>query len=103
MIPGTVITLSGKKFLLPPMNLETMEVHQEFLGRAMRREMDENRMIADMVELGVIVHETLKQNYPDLELAEVKRGLTMAGLQGMTETLFKTSGFVDTIDDKVGE
>lgn len=97
MIPGIVVTVGDKKLLMPPMNVEIMELHGEFIQELMNKRGQAETVIHDIVRMAEIVYLTLKQNYPELQHAEVKRALNFANVQQFFEVLFKSSGFEETV------
>jgi len=97
MIPGIVVKIGDKKYLMPPMNVEIMELHGEFLQELMNKRGQTETVIHDIVRMAEIVCLTLKQNYPELSPAEVKRAVNFSNAHQFFEVLFKVSGFEETV------
>lgn len=98
MIPGTIITLGGKKYLLPPMNVEAMESEEEFLTEAMGGSPNPASGVRYMRAVSNLVHITLRRNYPDLTVEEVKKHVDFSNMHDLLANLFKTSGFQDKVE-----
>lgn len=96
MIRGTVITLGERKYLLPPLNAEAMELHGEFIQKAIAKNLTDEDTVNGMSIVTELIHMALKRNYPDLDAAEVKRNMDFGNMQELMACLFKTSGFVET-------
>ncbi len=97
MIPGTVINLSGKAYLLPPLNFRSFKLHKEFLGAAISGIFDKSSTMDSMEKLAEVVHSALVRNYPDLSLETVEDGLDFGNVQGVFQALMTTSGLVDKV------
>lgn len=91
MIPGTVIELGGRKYVLPPMNVATMELHKEFFKRAAKG-VDPEGAFDDLATIADMVHRSLKRNYPEVTLAEVQEHVDLANMHELMESVVKTSG-----------
>lgn len=96
MIRGTSITLGEKAYLLPPLNAAALELHAEFIQKALSKGLAEDDTIKGVSTIAELVYLALKRNYPDMELADVKNHIDFGNMHDMMECLFKTSGFVAT-------
>jgi len=93
MIPGTTITLGGKKYLLPPMNVEAMELHGDFITACVNGKAAEGQDMGGLVIIADLIYLSLARNYPDITRAEVKRHVDLGNMQALLASVFKTSGF----------
>ena len=93
MIPGTVITMGGKKYLLPPLNVAAMELHKDFLKKAAKGDIDPETAIDQIGTVAELVFLALKRNYPEITQAEVSEHVDFGNMADLLQNAFKTSGF----------
>lgn len=96
MIPGTLIKLGERQYLLPPLNAEAMEMHAEFLKQVIGKGIEQDRLVECLPAIADLVHCALRRNYPEIDIAEVKRNVDFGNLNGLITDLFKTSGFTES-------
>ena len=94
MIPGTRITLGRHHYLIPPLNFNAMELHKDFLARAMNGEIDPvEAMKTDFRTMGEIVYLAAKRNYPDLKIEALFDDLDVSNMAQAFQAVMRTSGF----------
>jgi hypothetical protein len=102
MIRGTVVTIGGKRYLMPPLNFNALEKHKEFFkqGKALAqggRPGDfDPRQFREMLEMA---HAALVRNYPALTLEELGDVMDPADIIELMPDLMKISGFVESIPE----
>lgn len=96
MIRGTVITLGDKRYVMPPMNVATMELHKEFFKGVASGTVPIEDMMDKLGIIADIVHRCLCRNYPDLKLELVQEHVDMGNMEELMGAVAKTSGLVLT-------
>lgn len=106
MIRGTVVTIGGVKYLMPPLNFNALEKHEAFFkqGKALAggdtASFDPSQF-RDMLDM---VHLALKRNYKDLTIETLADALDPADILDLMPSLMKISGFVTGIpEDEPGK
>lgn len=96
MIPGEVITIGGKQYTAPPLNLASMRAHKAMMIKAysMAKGSDAEPGPDDLLEMSEMLVESLQRNYPEITLSAIEADLDFptllsaftkiisAGLQG---------------------
>lgn len=103
MIPGTPVTIGGKKYLMPPLNINSMKLHKPTLVRLMKGAVSGDidpvtAVESDLEELTGVIHSALKRNYPELTIEDLGEHIDLANIQELVQTAIKTSGFVDRLE-----
>ena len=93
-LPGKLVTLSGEDFIVPPLNLASLERFQDHLGSY--------RGGIDPASVGLIIevaHAALKRNYPELKVDDLKELVDLGNIQ----PLFMAVMNISLLEQKSGE
>lgn len=88
-IPGVVFKLSGKDFVLAPLNLRQVEELEDVIQSLG----SQNNMASVAKVASKIVHASLSRNYPDVTEDEVKDLLDISNMQDAMQAVLSTSGY----------
>lgn len=89
LIAGTTIKLNGQDYILPPLNVDTLETYLPVIqGWAQ----PPATLLARLVEVCEVIHAGLLRNYPELPLKEVKQAVDLNNFQDMVDVLLASSG-----------
>ncbi len=89
LIPGLTINLSGQNYVLPPMNVDTLEAYWDMIqGWAQPPE----SLMQRLGEAAAVLHAALSRNYPELTLLEVKKALDWRNFVAIIDALLWCSG-----------
>lgn len=76
LLPGTVITLGGVAYTMPPCGFDTLEKYATELDEHIFKSQEDEVLNVKKITLIVnLVWSALQLNYPDIERALVARGL----------------------------
>lgn len=92
MIKGTKIELNGTEYVCPPLCLDDV---QEYLPRiqAMQAEGDKGGFKVEHIALvKEVVFAALKRNYPDLDQADVGKGLDLGNFKEVMDAVLARTG-----------
>jgi hypothetical protein len=87
---GITITLAGKDYVAPPMNLRTLQKFAPQLGAIMSGNGAETlENVGAIIE---VVHACLIRNYPDLTIDDVADMLDVANMKSAIEAVMNITG-----------
>lgn len=76
-------------------------MHAEFLKQVIGKGIEQDRLIECLSTIAELVHCALRRNYPELDLAEVKRNVDFGNFNALIIDLFRTSGFTESTGEAV--
>lgn len=96
MIKGTELNLGGTDYIVPPLNLASLEDFQE------RIKTYSGGIDSKSVELVVdVAHAAIKRNYPEVTKEQLKEWIDLGNIQEVFEAVMNISGLTKRM--QVGE
>lgn len=93
-IEGAKLILSGREFIVPPLNLGRIKKLQDELAMLAMVPQDAARFEPQQLEACItVVHTALTRNYPDLTREEVEDVVDMGNMQTLMLAIMGQSGF----------
>lgn len=77
MIPGEKLTIGGREYIAPPLNLASMRAHKAMMTKAygMAKGSQAEPDPSDLLEMSEMIVESLKRNYPEVTLESIEADL----------------------------
>lgn len=98
-IEGDWVTLGGKQYYMPALNLRAMKEHAAKLDALQRGRAFDEPVTDEYIEnVCTVVHAALKRNYPDISEEEVLDGVDMRNLGTLVIAVMGISGFIAKTD-----
>ena len=91
MPAGTKIILGDREYLLAPMNIKTMKVHQDLIGQMTKPGFD---VMAQLDSFTALVQAAIQRTVPDITIEEIENNVDIGNIPALMEALFRSSGFV---------
>jgi hypothetical protein len=97
-IEGLEVAISGRRWIIPPLNLRRVRKLEPLLGRLIA-----GNSIAELSEDSLsataeIVHLALTRNYPDLSITDVENLLDLRNFREVLDAVMKQSGLLPKVD-----
>lgn len=101
-IQGTELELSGKKYIVPPMNFKTIMAVTPLIKSLEGLNFGVIPSKPQLYAIAKIMHQTLRRNYPFIRLSTVINGLDMANMGTNLSVVMNGSGTVSKGEAKAG-
>jgi hypothetical protein len=90
--PGTPIELGGVRWILPPMNVATLQFHAEFFKGVADGSLAGSSAFTALPVLADVIYRCLKRNYPDVTSEEIAEHVDLGNMDALFQAVVKTSG-----------
>jgi hypothetical protein len=99
-VPGVLIEFGGVKYLMPPLNVDGLEEHDDAIQRVQSE--GDITLREKITLICAIALSALRRNYPDLNMEFMKKWVDMGNMQEIFRAVMGVSGFEEAKSGEAG-